>query len=104
VVVGDKRPGRGTSGNGMQGWGFHLAESSPIEEGANGADDLDALKGPIEHLGVVDQVEVAVPEPKFDILHAAPLIGMGGQRFSQVMQLSSEHGQLAGARLAKLAI
>ena len=44
---------------------------------------LTRLRGPVEHLGIVDQVEIAVAQAEFHVLHAAPLVGVRLQRFAQ---------------------
>ena len=46
--------------------------------------------------GVVDQVEVAVPQPVLHLLHAAPLVRVRLQRLGQERQLVGEDGRLAG--------
>ena len=54
------------------------------------------LRAPVERLRVVDQVEIAVPEAKFHLLHAAPLVGVRQQRLAEEMKGVGEDRQLAG--------
>ena len=50
----------------------------------------------VHGLGVVGQVEVAVPEPELHVGHPGVLVWVGQQRFRQHHQFLGEHRQLAG--------
>ena len=75
-----------------------------VQVAADGADDEHALAGAVERVRVVDQVEVAVPQPELDVLHAGPLVRVRQQRLGQERQPLGEHGRLAAARLAEGAV
>src|SRR5260370_196941 len=81
-------------------WPYHLEIALGGEKGADGPDDLDALAGAVERLGVVDQIEVAVPQPVLLVLHAAPLVGVRQQRFAENRELLGEDRRLPAAGLA----
>ncbi len=100
-MVRDERPGRGAAGDGVQGRRFDFEVALLVEIRADAANDLDALERAIEQFGVVDQVEVAMPKPKFHVGHAGPLVGVRQQRLAEKGQLVREDRRLAGACLAE---
>ena len=57
-----------------------------------------------QRLGVVEQVEVALPVAQLDVGHAVPLLGGRQQGLGQERQAVGEDGQLAGLGLAERAV
>ena len=104
VVMRDERPGRRAPGDGLQAGGLHLAVALLVEILAHAADNLDPLLGPVEHFGAVDQVEIAMPQPEFDLLHSAPLVRMRQEGLAEVVNLVGEDRELAGLRQAQRAV
>ncbi len=97
----DERARRGPPGDGLQRRRLDFKVASLVEVPADRADDAYAFETPVKQLRVVDQVEISVPEAKFDILHPRPFVGMGQQRFAKEMKGVGEDRQLASARCSE---
>src|SRR5207253_422268 len=103
-VVRDERPGGRTPGNGVQRRGLDLPVALPIQLIANTVDDLDPFDTPFEHLGAVNQVEIAMPQAIFHVLHAAPLVRVRQQRLAEKVDRVGENRQFTALGELELAI
>ena len=57
----------------------------------------------VARLGVHDQVDVALPVARLDVLQAVPLLGQRPQRLGQEAHVLHGHRELAGAGAEQLA-
>ena len=57
----------------------------------------------LAHVGIGDQVEIALPVARLHVLQAVPLLGHGEQRLGEELELLDVHAQLAGARAEQVA-
>ncbi len=75
VVVGDEGAGGGAAGRGLEDGRLDLQEAALVQEAADGGDDAAAQAEEVSHLGVGDEVEVALAVADLDVLQAVPLLG-----------------------------
>ncbi len=101
IVMRDERLGRSAAGNGVQRRRLDLAKAPLFEVRADAADNFDAAQSAAEHVGIVDEVQIAVAQAEFHVLHAAPLVRVRLERFAEVRDLAHEDGRLAHAGLAE---
>src|SRR5438105_3056772 len=67
-------------------------------------DDLDPLQASLEDLGVVNEVEIAMPQAKLGVLHAAPFIGVGKQGLTENLNRIGENRQFTGLGHTEVAV
>ena len=67
IVLGDERPGRRPSVEGLEGRGLHLEEVLPVHEGSNGRNDPGPGPKNLTDMWMNSQVRVALPIPGFHI-------------------------------------
>ena len=93
IEMGDERTRTGTSGDGLQGRGFHLSVSGFVENTAHGADDGGPLDEGILYAFVDDEVDIALAVAQLRILKLvvgnAVFVFDDGKRF----QTLGEQGQ-----------
>ena len=104
VVVGVEGTGGGTDLKGGQDGGIHLQEALLVQIGADLLQDLAALDEGILHLGVGDQVHIALTITHLGIGQAVELFGQGAQALGQQGQLGGTDTQLAGLGAEHLAL
>ena len=99
VVVGDERPRRGAPVDRLHHGGFHFDEAAGLELPAQRGNDLGAGDEDLAHVGVGDQVEIALAVARFHVLQAVPLLRHGEQRLGELFQTLHVQAQLpcAGA-------
>mmetsp|Transcript_5062 Transcript_5062/g.10994 ORF Transcript_5062/g.10994 Transcript_5062/m.10994 type:complete len:245 (-) Transcript_5062:534-1268(-) len=100
VVVGDKGAGSSTTWDHVHHGGLHLQEAAVVQELAHKLDDLGAREEDVTHLGVADEVQVALAVAGLLILQAK--VGGRGhvQAGGQQLELDGEDGELALLGLA----
>ena len=70
----------------------------PLERSPQRRDHLVPLEKDTPHVGIGDQVEVALTVARFDVLQTVPFLGHRQNCFGQKLQLLRTHRQLAGSR------
>ena len=104
VVVGDKGPGGGAAGDGVEDGGLHLHIVPGVQVGTDVLDELGAdLEGPA-HILVHDEVHIALTEPGLGVLQAVELLRQGDERLGQEGDLVGLDGDLAPLGLEDLAL
>ena len=92
-----ERPSRGAAVERLQRRRLHLDEPSRIEEAPDGGDDLRSGLEDGAHLLIGDQVRVALPVARLDVLQAMPFFGWGVERLAQDREVADTERNLAGA-------
>ena len=87
-----------------QDGGIHLQEALLVQISADLLQDLAALDEGILHLGVGDQVHIALTVTHLGIGQAVELLGQGAQALGQQGQLGGANAQLAGLGAEHLAL
>ena len=102
IEMGDKRPGRGTTGDDLQRRGFHFGITGLVKHTAHGADDRGTLQECILHAIVHHEVYVALAIAKLRVVeliigHAVLIFhdGQGFQRFREQGQFLGMNTDLA---------
>jgi hypothetical protein len=98
VVVGGERPRRRPANDRLQHRRLHLQEASVVEELADGADDGGPLAEYLPHLGVGDEIDVALAVAQLHVLQAVPLLRQRAHRLGQHLEGFGHQGQLTGLR------
>jgi len=99
IVVGDKRPRRRASGDGMHHRRLHLEIAAGDEEFAHRLDDPGPRDEHPPSFGTGDQVDVALPVFLLLVGEAVEFFRQGPQGFRQQAQVGDFDRQLAGPRL-----
>ena len=89
---------------GGQDGGVHLQEALLVQIGADLLQDLAALHEGVLHLGVCNQVHVALTVTHLGVGQAVELLGQGTQALGQQGQLGGAHAQFAGLGAEHLAL
>ena len=97
VVVGDEGLGGGPAGRWLEHRRLDLQEAALVQEAADGGDDAAAELEDVAHLGVGDEVQVALAVAHLDVLEAVPLLGRRPQGLSEDGVATGLDGGLAGA-------
>ena len=98
VVVRDERPRHGPAGDRLHHRGFDLDVAALVEEAPHRAHHRASQHEDAAHLGVREQVEVALAVAGFDVGEPVPLLGRRQQRLREQRQLARLDGELALAR------
>src|SRR5262249_35354163 len=85
-----------TAGGGMQHGRIDFQEAQVVQVLPDILQDANPLDGLVAQLGVVNQIEIPVPERKFDVFDAPPLVRMRQQRLAEVVQLVGKNRKFAG--------
>ena len=103
VVVGDKRPGGGAAGDGVEHRGLHLHVASVLQEAADVADELGADDKVAAAILVDDKVHIALAVLKLRIGHAVELLRQRAQGLAQQHHGLDMYGYLLGLGLEHIA-
>ncbi len=94
-MVGDERPSRGPSGDGLHRRTFDLDEPSLRKHAAKRGNDLRAAEERAHRVGVAEEVDVPLAAALLDVGQAVPLLGRRQQALRQDRQTVGEDGDLA---------
>src|SRR5437773_1328670 len=98
VVVRLERARDGAARDGLHHRRLDLEEAARVEERADPLDEPRAQQEDLADLGVDDQVDVALPVARLDVLEAVPLLGQRTQRLGQERERLHGQRELARAR------
>src|SRR5262249_60089021 len=73
-----------------------LEEAAGVEERTDAANEPGPHREDVARLGVHDEVDVALPIARLDVLQAVPLLGQGPERLGQEREALDGDRQLAG--------
>ena len=104
VVEGLEGIGDGAAGHGLQHRRLHLEIAARLQEAADERQDAAARVEDLAHLGIGDQVEVALAVAHFDVAEPVPLFRQRMQRLGQQFPLQHLDRLLAGARGEEFAL
>ncbi len=96
--------GRGPAGHRLHHRRLHLHEAAVAQKLADQADDLHPFAEGVAHLGVDDQIQVALAVAGLHVGEAVELLGQGPQRLGDHLQAGGLHAQLAGLGLEQAAL
>ena len=96
VVVGNEGPGRGAAVERLQHRGFDLQEAEIVQEMADCRDHPGSLLEGPPHLGVRDEIGIALAVADLDVLQALPLLRWGVERLGEWRKAGHPQGYLAG--------
>ena len=91
----NKGPGGRAAGDGVQHGGLHLHEAPAVHEVPHMLDELGADDKIALHVGVDDQVHIALAVTQLRVGQAVELLRQGEQRLAQQGHLLAAHGHLA---------
>lgn len=95
VVVGDERTRVGTAGDGVQHWGFDFEEGLAVEVAADGGDDLGAHDEGVLHVGIHDEVDVALAITELGVGESVEFLWQWAHGFAEVVVFVDFDGELA---------
>ena len=104
VVMGHEGARGGAAVERLHHGGFDFDEAAGLELAAQRADDPRARDEDLAHLGIGDEVEIALAVADFDVLQAVPLFGHGEQGLGEELELLRVDAQLAGAGAEEIAL
>ena len=114
----DERPRHSAARDGLHHRSFDLDESMRVQCATHRLHQLAALQENFAHLGIDDEIDVALPVTQFDIREPVPSLGGAGGTASASIALPTGsgskilaeerdfldmHGQFAGARAKQVA-
>ena len=97
IVMGDKGTGGSTTLNDIQNGGIHFQIAQLIKITTDSGDGLGTLDKSLAHLGIDDQIHVALTVAGVHILQAVVLFGQGQQALAQQRVLLHLHRDLTAA-------
>ncbi len=103
VVVGGEGPGHRSTGDGLHHRSFDFHVATVIEEAANGAQYLGALHKDGAHIGVDEQVQIALAIAQLHILEAVILLRQREHGLGEEGDGVNVHRELAGAGAEEIA-
>ena len=95
VVVGDERTRVGTAGDGVQHWGFDFEEGVAVEVAADGGDDFGAHDEGVLHVGIHDEVHVALAIAELGVGESVEFLWQWAHGFAEVVVFVDFDGELA---------
>ena len=98
------RPGRRAAVERLHHRSLDFDEAARFELPPQRADDAGARGEDREHLGIGDQVEVALAVAQLDVLQAVVLLGDPEQVLGEEDELVDVHRQFTGARAEEIAL
>ncbi len=102
-MVGDERARGGAAVERLHHRRLDFDEVARFELAAQGRNDARAGDEDLAHVGVGDQVEIALPVARLDVLEAVPLLGHGEQRLAEKLELFRVDAEFAGAGAEEIA-
>ncbi len=96
VVVRHERTRQRAAGDRLHHRGLDLEEAAGAKELARGVEDLGAGAEDLAHVGVHEQIEIALAVAHLDVGQAVPLLGQRTQRLGEVVDRRGEQRRLAG--------
>ena len=98
VVVRHERPSGRAAELDTQRRRLDFDEPAAVEEASDGGHGGEPDLEHATRLGIHDQVDVALPEPRVDVGEAVPLVGQRPQRLRKQLERADLHRQLTAAR------
>ena len=96
IVMGHEGPGRRAAGDRLHHRCFHFEEIVGSHEFADQVDDPGALDENLPHLGVDDQVDIALPVTGLHVGQAVEFLRQGQKRLGQEPDRGDMQGEFAG--------
>ena len=100
-MVGHERPRQRAAVERLEDRGLDLEEAAVVEPAADRADDLGAEDEQLPRLRIREQVELAMPVARLDVLESVVLLGDVAQRLREQLPVRDQQAQLAAAGLER---
>ena len=103
VVMRDERTRRGAAVERLHHRRLHFDEAARFQLPAQRRDDSRARDEDLAHVGIGDQIQIALAVARLHVFQAVPLLRHGEQRLAEELQLLRVDAQFAGARAEEIA-
>src|ERR1044071_5014225 len=98
-----ERFGRRAAGNRLHHRGLDFDEAAAVEKFSHFADDFTAQQKRLAHLIVEPEIEIALSEPRLDVLDAVPFFRQRPDGFAKNGETFDTHGKFTGMSRKQLA-